>query len=82
MDHPDAELVIHGGEITCFGATVAYDYKLVETIDGALAVSLKVNDPSTEDAFKRANVTGLFLTPDGEFHAYNVKFASQFVRSE
>jgi hypothetical protein len=77
-----SELIVQGGEIICFGETVSYDYKLVDTDDGALTVSLKINDPVAEDTFQRANFTELVVTPDGEFHAYNVKFASQFAREE
>ena len=50
-------------------------------IDGALTVSLKINDEANEDTFERSNITGLVITPEGEFHAYNVKFASHFVRA-
>ena len=80
-DDPSSKLIIEGGEITCFGQTVEYDYKLVGCDDDALTVSLKVNDPAREDDFQRANITELALTPEGDFHAYNIKFASQFVRT-
>lgn len=80
-DDPSSELVVRGGEVTCFGRTVEYDYKLVSKIDGALTVSLKINDEANEDTFERSNITGLVITPEGEFHAYNVKFASHFVRA-
>ncbi|WP_136444011.1 hypothetical protein [Pacificoceanicola onchidii] len=76
-----SELIIEGGDILCFGAAVAYDYKLMGEDDGAVVVSLRVEDDAQDDAFQRANITELVLTPDGEFHAYNVKFSSQFVRS-
>ena len=81
MDDPSSVLMIAGGEVTCFGKTVDYDHKLVESRDGALTVSLKIDDPAGEDSFQRANITGLVITPDGEFHAYSVKFTSQFVRA-
>ena len=81
-DEPSTELIVAGGEIRCFGHTVEYDYKLIDKIDGALTVSLKVNDETTEDTFQRSNVTELVLTPEGEFLASNVKFASQFVRAD
>jgi hypothetical protein len=80
-DDPSAELVVSGGEVSCFGHTVEYDYKLVGEDDGALTVTLKVNDEANEDTFQRSNITELVVTPEGEFHAYNVKFASQFVRA-
>ena len=47
----------------------------------ALTVSLGVDDEASEDTFQRANITGLVITPEGEFHAYNVKFAARFVRT-
>ena len=77
------ELSIDGGEIRCLGQLVQYDYKLLDEVDGALTVSLKIDSDSDEDedTFQRANVTELVLTPEGEFHAYNVKFASRFERS-
>jgi uncharacterized glyoxalase superfamily protein PhnB len=75
------ELIVNGSEITCFDQVVKYDYKVVDEADGALTVSLKVDDEANEDTFQRANVTELVLTPEGEFHAYNVKFASQFERA-
>jgi len=80
-DDSSVELIVSGGEVSCFGQTVDYDYKLVEEEDGALTVSLRINDRANEDTFQRSNITGLVVTPDGEFHAYNVKFASQFVRA-
>ena len=84
LDAEDAsfELVISGGEVRCFGQTVEYDYKLIKEIDGAISVSLKINNEADEDTFQRSNITGLVVTPEGEFHAYNVKFACQFVRAD
>ncbi|WP_439538901.1 hypothetical protein [Sphingomonas sp.] len=82
VDDPATELTVSGGEVTCFGQVVEYDYKLIENDDGALTVSLKINDEAGEDTFQRSNITGLVVTPEGELHAYNVKFASQFVRVE
>ena len=76
-----SELVIKGGEVTCFGQPVVYDYKLVVMEDGALTVILKIDNEANEDTFQRSNITGLVITPDGDFHAYNVKFASQFERA-
>lgn len=80
-EDPSTELVVSGGEVACFGQTVEYDYKLVDKVDGAVTVSLKVTDEAKEDAFQRSNITELVVTPNGELHAYNVKFASQFVRA-
>jgi len=80
-DAPSSELVIEGGEVTCFGRAVDYDYKEVGEIAGAVTVSLRIIDEAREDAFERANVTELVMTPEGEFHAYNVNFATTFVRA-
>jgi hypothetical protein len=80
-DDPSAELVVSGGEVSCFGQTVEYDYKVVGEVKGALTVSLKINDEANDDTFQRTNITELVVTPEGEFHGYNVKFASQFVRA-
>jgi len=82
VEDPTSELIVQGGEVTCFGQPVAYDYKLTDAVDGALTVSLKIDDQAKEDTFQRANVTVLVITPEGDFHAYNVKFASQFERAE
>ena len=76
------ELIIDGGQVTCFGQPVAYDYKLIGSNDGALTVSLKILDEANEDNFQRINITELAITPEGDFHAYNVKFASQYVSAE
>ena len=81
-DDPSCELVISDGEVICFGRAVEYDYKEITEHDGALSVSLEIDNEWDEDAFQRENFTGLVMTPDGEFHAYNVKFASEFVRPE
>jgi hypothetical protein len=80
VDDPTVELIVQGGEVACFGKIVAYDYKIVVSNDGALTINLKIEDESKEDTFQRENITGLVVTPEGELHAYNVKFASQFVR--
>lgn len=81
VDDTSVELVIDGGEVACFGRTVEYDCKLIEEEDGALTVSLMVNNAADEDTFQRSNITGLVITPEGTFHAYNVTFASEFVRT-
>jgi hypothetical protein len=80
-DDASSELIVNGGEITCFGRPVEYDYKEIIEEDGALTVSLGVDDGAGDDTFQRANITGLVITPRGEFHAYNVKFAARFVRT-
>jgi hypothetical protein len=81
-DDPASELIVSGGEVVCFGQAVEYDYKLFGNDDGALTVSLKINDAADEDTFQRSNITELVVTQEGELHAYNVKFASQFVRRD
>ena len=42
---------------------------------GALTVRLGVDEATSEDAFQRANITGLVITPEGKLHAFKVKFA-------
>jgi hypothetical protein len=79
-DEPSSELMVDGGEITCFGRTVEYDYKEIVKKDGALTVDLRINDEANEDTFQRANITGLAITPEGDFLAYNVQFGCCFVR--
>jgi hypothetical protein len=81
-DDLSSELIISGSDIVCFGQAVAYDYKVINYVDGALTVSLKINDATEDDSFQRANITELVITPEGEFHAYNVKFASLWVRPD
>ena len=81
VEDPSAKLIISGAEISCFGQAIEYDYKEIHQINGALMVSLKVNDAAKEDSFQRRNITGLVITPEGQFHAYNVKFACRFVRA-
>ena len=81
VDDASSELVVAGGEVSCFGQEIVYDYKLVGTDDGALTVSLKIEDEAREDDFQRSNVTELVITPEVDFHAYNTQFASQFIRA-
>lgn len=81
-DDASSKLIIDGGKVTCFGQLVAYDYKLIVSDDDALTVSLKILDEASEDVFQRTNITELVITAEGDLHAYNVKFASQFGRDE
>ncbi len=69
VDDPTSELIVDGGEITCFGAIVSYDYKLIGTEEGALTVRLKIDDPpiEAEDTFQRADITGLVFAPEARF---------------
>ena len=80
-DDFSSELIISGGEITCYGSTVDYDYKETANEGGALTVRLGVDDQSRIDNFQRANITNLVITPDGDFLVSNVKFGARFVRS-
>lgn len=59
VEDPASQMIIQGGEVTCFGKRVDYDYKLVGTNSGALIVSLKIDDEEREDTFQRANITEL-----------------------
>ena len=79
-DQATSVLIVRGGEITCFGQIVEYDYKEIDEDDGALTVTLRINNEADEDTFQRTNITGLVMTSEGEFHAYNVKFAGRFIR--
>jgi hypothetical protein len=79
-DDPHSELVVDGGEITCFGTVVNYDHKVIVEEDGALTVSLGVDDDSRLDDFQRENITGLVMAPEGRFLVYNVRFGLEFVR--
>jgi hypothetical protein len=81
-DEPTSILSIRDGDVTCFGALIEYDYKEFDEIDGAITVSLKVDDEAREDSFSRANITDLVITPEGEFLGYNVKFSVRFLREE
>jgi hypothetical protein len=81
-DDPSSELIVEGGEITCYGSRVEYDYKEISLVDGALVVDLGINDQTQENAFQRANITGLVITPEGEFHVHNVKFGDEFARPD
>lgn len=80
VDDAASELVVQGGDITCFGQPVDYDCKLMNVVDGTLTVSRKIEDRSGEDSFQRSNITELVITPEGEFYAYNLKFGTQFER--
>lgn len=79
-DHPSSELIIDGGEITCYAARVDYDYKEIGMIDDVPVVNLKVLDPAREDDFQRANIVGLAFPPGGILHVWNVKSGDEFVR--
>ncbi|WP_277042158.1 hypothetical protein [Caballeronia mineralivorans] len=79
-DDPLSELVVDGGEITCFGTVVNYDHEVIVTEDGDLTVSLGVDEDSRLDDFQRENITGLVMTHEGRFFVYNVRFGLELVR--
>jgi len=81
MVDTSVELVVRIGEIRWSGRPIEYDFKLMGDQDGALMVSLNIENVAKRDAFQRSTITGLVLTPEGDFHAYNAKFAIQLVRS-
>ncbi|MGB3929076.1 MAG: hypothetical protein WBL20_08935 [Sphingobium sp.] len=79
-DEDETDLIIEEGEVYYLGQHVDYDYKVIDDEDGALTVSLKIDDESRFDDFARANLTELVITPEGDFLACNVKFACKFER--
>jgi hypothetical protein len=78
-EDPSFVVEISGGEVTYGGGRSEYDWKEV-TRGEVLHVEFGVDDEAQEDAFARGSVNGLVMTPDGEFHMWNVKFACQLVR--
>lgn len=80
VDDPHSELIVVGGEITCFGTVVNYDRKVIAEEHGALIISLGVDDESRLDEFQRENITGLVMNSDGHLLAYNVRFGLEFSR--
>jgi hypothetical protein len=84
IDDPDGQLVVDGFEVSYRGRAVRHDYFTVSHDEGALCVDLGIDatDDEAQDTFARENVTNLVLDPEGAFHAYNVKFASEFERAE
>jgi hypothetical protein len=82
FEDPSFVVEISGGEVTYGRVRSEYDYKEVVHRDGALHVEFGVDDEAKEDDFARGSVNGLVMTPDGEFHMWNVKFACQLVRSD
>jgi hypothetical protein len=57
-----------GGEITCFGRAVEYDYKEIIEAEGAVTVRLAIDDLANPHTFQRTNITALVKTPEFEFH--------------
>ena len=81
VEEPAAEMVIDGSSVIYCGQAVEHDHFMVSQVDGALCVDLGIDDADRLDSFARDNVTNLVIDPDGNFHAYNVKFAAQFERA-
>jgi len=79
-EDPSFVIEISGGEVTYGRHRSEYDYKEIIHRDGALIVEFGVDDEAKEDNFARASVIGLVMTPDGELHMWNMKFACQLVR--
>jgi hypothetical protein len=79
-EDPSFVVVIDGGEVTYRQTRSEYDYKEIAHQDGALCVFFGVDDEAKEDDFARGSVNGLAMTPDGELHMWNMKFACQLVR--
>ncbi|CAN5489706.1 hypothetical protein BH10PSE6_BH10PSE6_28380 [soil metagenome] len=82
VDEPEPqELFVDGGEITCFGMRVEYDYKdIIEHDSGDLEVDLGIDDKSQHDDFRRRHITGLIIFAEGGFTVYNVRFGCDFER--
>ena len=79
-DEPTSTLVVDGGEVTCFGAVIDYDYKEIDVVDGTITVTLRIDDEAQEDTFSRANIVGLAFTDEGELLGWNTKFGVSFTR--
>ena len=84
VDDPDGVLIVEEFDVSYLGQPVRHDYFTVAQIDGALCVDLGIgaSDVETADTFARESVTHLVIDPEGAFHAYNVKFASEFERAD
>ena len=81
VEEPGAELVIDGSSVTYCGQAVQHEHFVVSQVDGAVCVDLGIDHADRADSFARDNLTNLVIDPDGNFHAYNVKFAAQFMRA-
>lgn len=75
-------LVVDGFDVRFANMPVRHDYFVLDEDDGALSVTLGIDDPSREDAFQRENLTGLVIDPEGQFHAYNTRFGVTLERTE
>jgi hypothetical protein len=71
---------INGARIEVMGKPVIYDsWRLIQQ-DGATTVDLRVDDPAEEYDFQRRDITGLVISPEGEFLVYNVKYSMELRR--
>lgn len=77
-----SELVVEGFDVRFQGQLVRHDFFVVDEDDGALAVTLGIDDASGEDTFQRENITGLVIDPGGEFHAFNTRFSVTLARAD
>lgn len=73
---------IHGSRIEVMGISVVYDSWRLIREDGATTVELHVDDAAEEDDFQRRNITGLVISPEGEFLVYNVKYSMALRRRD
>ncbi|KSB91334.1 hypothetical protein AS593_03920 [Caulobacter vibrioides] len=76
---PSVELIVSGGEIVWQGRVVDYDTKEVTREEGGLTVTLDASGWERREALQRS-ITGLVITPEGEFQIFNPKFATTFER--
>jgi hypothetical protein len=79
-EDPDGVLVVDGFGVAYRGKAVAHDFFRIAEQDGALSVTLGVDDAAREDSFARENITGLVIDPEGQFHAWNTRFGATFER--
>ena len=73
-------LLIEGFDVSYRGVAVTHNFFRIAEQDGALNVTLGVDDPTREDSFARENLTGLVIDPEGQFHAWNTRFGATFER--
>ncbi len=77
-----SELVVDGFDVRFQGQPVRHDFFVVDEDNGALAVTLGIDDVAGEDTFQRENITGLVVDPEGEFHAFNTRFGVTLARAD
>ncbi|WP_205910426.1 hypothetical protein [Rhizobium sp. FKL33] len=82
VDDDSYTVSIQGSRIEVMGTSVVYDSWRLIREDGAMTVELHVNNPAEEDDFQRRNITGLVISPEGEFFVYNVKYSMALRRQD